>query len=255
VPTYRLDIAYDGTEFHGYARQPGVRTVQGEIESALATICPGDFETQVAGRTDAGVHARHQVVSFCGDEIDANQAGRSLRGLLAPEISVTRCIQVDDAFSARFSAKWRRYRYLVLNRPVADPLRRHVTWHISEPLDVDAMAEVAATMVGEHDFASFCRKAEGRSSVRTVLDATWEACSEDILQFDIRATAFCHQMVRSIVAFSTDVGRGRIDAESTAQVLAARDRNHSRGAAPPNGLILWEVCYKDEGLAPNPAIR
>ena len=244
MPTYRLDIGYDGSGFHGYARQPNVRTVQGELENALATLCGIHIDTEVAGRTDAGVHARHQVVSFRATALDAHRVAKSLRKLLAPEISIVRCVEVDDGFSARFSATYRRYRYLVLNRPHLDPLRRHVTWHVAEPLDVVAMGMSAKAMVGEHDFASFCRKAEGKSTVRTVLDAGWQACSDDILQFDVRGLAFCHQMVRSLVAFCVEVGRGRIDPEVTEEVLDARDRNRARGAAPSNGLILWEVCYR-----------
>ena len=244
MPTYRIDLGYDGSGFRGYAKQRDQRTVQGELEAALAQVCGFEIGTEVAGRTDAGVHARHQVVSFVvEDPIEPQRLARSIRGLLAPEVSVIRCIQVDDTFSARFSATQRRYRYHVLNRPHIDPLRRHVAWHVAEPLDVEAMNECAAAFVGEHDFASFCRRAEGRSTVRTVLGAEWAECDEDILTFKIAGLAFCHQMVRSIVAYSVEVGRGRIDPDMTGEVLAARDRNHGRGAAPPNGLTLWQVCY------------
>lgn len=245
MPAYRLDIGYDGSGFHGYAKQPDRRTVQGELEAALRTVCRLEVDTEVAGRTDAGVHARHQVVSFRLDGVQPERLARALHKLLAPEIAVTRCIEVDDSFSARFSATSRRYRYFVLNRPHIDPLRRHMTWHISEPLDVEAMGSAAARLVGEHDFASFCRKSEGRSTVRKVLDASWEACSEDILRFEVRASSFCHQMVRSIVALCVEVGRGRMEPQTTAAVLEARDRNQARGAAPAHGLILWEVCYND----------
>jgi tRNA pseudouridine38-40 synthase len=246
VPTYRIDLGYDGSGFRGYAKQREQRTVQGELEAALAKVCGVDVDTEVAGRTDAGVHARHQVVSFVLVEpIDPGRVARSIRGLLAPEISVIRCVQVEDSFSARFSATQRRYRYHVLNRPHIDPLRRHATWHVAEPLDVQVMNECAAQFVGEHDFASFCRKATGRSTVRTVLRAEWVECAEDILQFEIAGLAFCHQMVRSIVAFSVEVGRGRVEPDMAGEVLAARDRNQARGAAPPNGLILWQVCYQE----------
>ncbi len=243
MPAYRLDIGYDGSGFHGYARQPGQRTVQGELEAALETVCGVEVDTEAAGRTDAGVHARHQVVSFRLDGVQPERLARSLHKLLAPEIAVTRCIEVDETFSARFSATSRRYRYFVLNRPHIDPLRRHIAWHISEPLDVEAMGRAAAALVGEHDFASFCRKSEGRSTIRRILGASWKACSEDILQFEVQGTAFCHQMVRSIVALCVEVGRGRMDPETTTEVLEARDRGQARGAAPPHGLILWEVCY------------
>ncbi len=244
MATYRMDLGYDGTGFHGYARQPELRTVQGELEAALATVCGFEVDTEVAGRTDAGVHARHQVVSFQADDIQPDRVARSVGKLVAPEIVITRCIEVDDGFSARFSATSRRYRYFILNRPHLDPLRRHMTWHISEPLDIAAMGAAASGLIGEHDFASFCRKADGRSTVRRVLEAGWTTCPDDVLRFEIAGSAFCHQMVRSIVAFCVEVGRGRLDPEVTERVLAARDRNEARGAAPAKGLVLWEVCYR-----------
>lgn len=241
--TYRLDLAYDGAGFRGYARQPDVRTVQGELEAALARILE-PVETEVAGRTDAGVHARQQVVSFrTGRAVDCNRLLRLLSGLLGPEVVVYRCEPVPDGFSARFSAIRRTYRYRVLNRPHADPLLRRVTWHVKDPLDVTAMSRAARYLEGEHDFAAFCRRAEGRSTVRTVLAARWSARPDDIVQLEIVGSAFCHQMVRSITAYSVEVGRGRLSPYDTPRVVAARDRNAARGAAPPHGLVLWRVDY------------
>lgn len=240
---FRLDLAYDGAGFHGYARQRDVRTVQGELEAALSRILE-PVPTEVAGRTDTGVHARHQVVTFRTDlEVDCNRLVRSLTGLLGPEIVVFGCEPVPDGFSARFSALRRTYRYQVLNRPFADPLRRRVTWHVKDPLDVPAMARAAGYLEGEHDFASFCRRAEGRSTVRTVLAAGWAALPDDVVRLEIVGTAFCHQMVRSVTAYCVEVGRGRLDPDDTPRVLAARDRNAARGAAPPHGLVLWRVDY------------
>ena len=242
MATYRLDVAYDGSEFHGFARQPAVRTVQGDIETALATLI-GPVQTVGAGRTDAGVHARHQVMSFTTDPIeDLGRCLRSLNGILAPEISIDSLQPVDDAFDARFSATWRSYRYFILNRPWADPLLRHRVWHVSEPLDVDAMTNAADHLLGEHDFASFCRAVEGGTTVRKVLSVQWGR-DDELTYFEIRAAAFCQQMVRSLVAFLVDVGRGRLPADSIRGVLAARDRSTSRGVAPPHGLILWDVGY------------
>lgn len=243
MPQYRLDLAYDGSGFHGFARQPGQRTVQGDLEEAMSRIT-GPVQFECAGRTDAGVHARHQVVTFHSDEpVEADRLAKSLSKLLAPEIVVYRCAEVPTDFSARFSAKRRRYKYRVLNRPFPDPLRRFSSWHVPEPLDIGAMNESAGLLVGAHDFASFCRKSEGRTTTREVLSAEWESAFDDLLIFDVSATAFCHQMVRSIVAFTVDVGRGRIEPAATIEVLAARDRNAARGAAPACGLVLWEVCY------------
>jgi tRNA pseudouridine38-40 synthase len=240
---YRLDLAYDGSPFHGFARQPALRTVQGDLEEAIAKVVE-PVRTECAGRTDAGVHARHQVVTFETDEaIDTKRLARSLTKLLAPEVVVYRCEEVADDFSARFSAVRRRYKYRVLNRPFPDPLRRFSSWHVPEPLDVDAMNAACELMVGTHDFASFCRPAEGRTTVREVLSASWGSQFDDLVVFDVSATAFCHQMVRSLVAFTVEVGRGRLEAAVTAEVLAAADRNAARGAAPPCGLVLWEVCY------------
>ena len=243
MPTYRLDLSYDGSGFHGYARQPTVRTVQGDLEAVLARVLE-PVDTVVAGRTDAGVHARHQVVSFStGKPVDPDRLARSLTKLLGPEIVVYAAARAPDDFSARFSATRRTYRYRVLNRPYPDPLRRATTWHVRETLDLAAMKRAVGFLVGEHDFASFCRRREGASTVRTVLSAGWSARPDDILELEIAGTAFCHQMVRSIVAFSVEVGRGRIEPDATPQVLHARDRNQARGAAPPHGLVLWHVEY------------
>jgi len=243
VARYRLDLAYDGSAFHGFARQPSQRTVQGQLERALTKITE-PVGVECAGRTDAGVHARHQVVTFeTSIPIEADRMARSLSKLLAPEIVVYRCEEAPADFSARFSAISRRYKYRVLNRPFPDPLRRFSSWHVPEPFDVDAMNESTAQLVGVHDFASFCRKAEGRSTVRELLSANWTSSEEDLVIFDVSATAFCHQMVRSLVAFTVDVGRARVEASTTTEVLEAKDRNAARGAAPACGLVLWEVCY------------
>ena len=248
MPTYRLDLSYDGQGFHGYARQRDVRTVQGDLEAALARILE-PIKTEVAGRTDAGVHARHQVASFSTEmAVDCHRLARSLNGLLSPEIVVFNCRRVVDGFSARFNATRRIYRYHILNRPLPDPLRRTTMWHVKDPLDVAAMDRMVGYLVGEHDFASFCRKAEGRSTVRAILSAGWTCHPEDLVRLEIAGTAFCHQMVRSIAALSVEIGRGKMAPESVLRVIEARNRNAARGAAPPHGLVLWKVEYE-----PNPS--
>ncbi|MCH8983939.1 MAG: tRNA pseudouridine(38-40) synthase TruA [Acidobacteria bacterium] len=240
---YRLDLAYEGTGFRGYARQPGLRTIQGELEDALERVLGGAVETAVAGRTDAGVHARGQVVSFDADGVDPRRLRRSLNGIVGAEISVKELVEVDVDFDARFSAKWRRYRYVVDQSSAADPLDRHRVWHVGRELDVPAMRSAIASIIGEHDFSSFCRAIEGKTNVRRVEEAAWNDLKDGKLEFWIRANAFCQQMVRSVVGFCYDVGRGFSQAEAAESVLAARDRSAVATVAPPHGLTLWEVGY------------
>ena len=245
MPTYRITIAYDGTDFRGYASNPGVRTVQAELEAALSTVIGSPVATVVAGRTDAGVHARANVVSFESDVVlGAKRMQRSITSMLGPEIVAVDAAVAPDGFDARFSADSRRYRYRIDAGAVPDPLLRRVAWHVSDALDLEAMDQAADALVGEHDFASLCRAAEGRSTVRTVLAAAWHLEAPGPV-FDVTSLAFCHQMVRSMVAVCVEVGRGRVDAGAVPSILDARDRNAARGAAPPHGLVLWEVGYPD----------
>lgn len=218
--------------------------MQGEVESVLARVFGHPIVTVGAGRTDAGVHARRQVMSFADEgDVEPGTIKRAVSGMLAPGIVATACSVVDPFFDARFSAKWRAYRYRVLNTPDPDPFLHATTWHVSDPLDLGAMNTAAAALVGEHDFASFCRRAEGRSTQRHVLEAVWNPQDGGVVELTIRATAFCHQMVRSIAGFCIDVGRGRVSPASVVEVLAAQDRAAARPIAPPQGLILWEVGY------------
>lgn len=242
MPVYRLQIAYDGTDFHGYAAQPGLPTVQGVLEEAL-TRRLGPVSTVVAGRTDAGVHARGQVVSFSLERpTDPDLLVRALNRMLPDSIVVRSCEPAADDFDARFSATSRSYRYRVLATTLRDPFEHRYSWHVPEPLDTAAMRQAAAAFIGEHDFASFCRRAEGRSTVRTVLASDWMADGR-FLEYRVTATSFCHQMVRSLVALMVEVGRGRVDADAMPAILEARDRAAAKGAAPPHGLFLWSVGY------------
>ena len=252
MPTYRIDLAYDGTDFHGYGRQNNVRTVQGDLETALFRIT-GEVKTAVAGRTDGGVHAIGQVVSFFVDApLDTKRLQRSLNAQLGPEIAANDITEVGDRFHARFSAVERRYRYRISNRPVHDPPTARTAWHVPEPLDVDAMDEAVGAFVGVHDFASLCRKAPGRTTVREVRDAGW-ARKGDIVELSIGAVAFCHQMVRSIVTVSVDVGKGQCRPEDVSGIVAARDRDLVRGLAPPHGLTLVAVVYDESNGAEVPS--
>lgn len=245
MPTYRLDLGYDGTGFHGYAAQKGMRTVQAVLEDALFRIT-GPIQTTVAGRTDAGVHARGQVVSFVSDkELDEVQTARSLNKMVHEEIVVRTCRVVPDDFNARFSARSRTYRYRIVNDPQLDPLIRHTAWHMWHPLDVERMNLAARHFIGTHDFASFCRRAAGRATERNVLSANWarEPAGGHLI-FEIIASSFCRHMVRSLVAACVEVGRHRLDPDAIPAILAALDRNAASGAAPPRGLTLWSVAYE-----------
>jgi tRNA pseudouridine38-40 synthase len=243
MPTLRLDLAYDGAGFRGYAFQEGLRTIQGDLEAALKTVLGSPVEIAVAGRTDAGVHARGQVVSLQVDEAaDLGRLARSLNGIVGPEIAVTAITAADDDFHARFSARWRRYRYTMSTGIVPDPLARGFEWHVGSRLDVGAMEATAAEFAGELDFSAFCRSVEGSSNVRGVEESRWEA-DGDRLHFWIRANAFCHQMVRSLVGLCYDVGRGFTPAVSVREIIEGGDRSRVATVAPPHGLILWEVGY------------
>ena len=241
---YRLDFAYDGTGFRGYARNLGVRTVQGVLEDALGTVLGSVPKTSVAGRTDAGVHARHNVVSFPWSEaiVDPQLFHRSISSLVGPEVTVDRVRRVADAFDARFSATGRSYRYFVDERPTADPMQRHRVWHVQERLDLDRMNRAAAAFIGLHDFSSLCRKSPSRSPERRVVEARWHR-DRGRLVYAVRASSFCHQLVRSMVALCVDAGRGKVDPDSVSEIIEARDRHESRGVAPAHGLTLWKVEY------------
>lgn len=245
MPRYRLDLAYDGTDFHGFARQPGdVRTVAGVLEEALERIFRQAVGVTVAGRTDTGVHARHQVVSFDAErQVEPARVMRAVTSMLGPEVVAVSCAVTDDGFSARFDATSRTYRYHLVDGDVPDPLRRRTTLHVAGPLDVVAMDTAARGFVGDHDFASFCRRREGGTSQRTVHAAAVWREEDGTVVFEIVAKAFCHQMVRSLTGFLIEVGRARRPPDSVAELLAARDRSVVPSPAPPTGLVLWQVAY------------
>ncbi|MDJ0922931.1 MAG: tRNA pseudouridine(38-40) synthase TruA [Acidimicrobiia bacterium] len=244
MTTYRIDLAYDGSGFHGYARQPRVRTVQAELEDALFKLT-GEVETSVAGRTDKGVHARAQVVSFELDQdLDCDRVMRSLNRQLAPEIGVTAVRPAPTGFNARFSARARAYTYLILNRAAPDPFLAATSWHYETPLDVETMNRGLAHLIGEHDFAAFCRQSGDRSTVRRLESAAWSESADGLLALDVSASSFCHQMVRSLVALSVEIGRGRVAPEAVSKILESKDRQQAKGAAPAHGLTLVAVSYE-----------
>ncbi|MCD9625501.1 tRNA pseudouridine(38-40) synthase TruA [Rhabdothermincola salaria] len=245
----RLTVAYDGSAFHGMAANEGVATVAGTLAEALGRVLRHPVTLSVAGRTDKGVHAHGQVVSLdvADPLVDLGALARAVNGICGPEISVRAATIVADDFDARFSATWRAYRYTVLNRPDPDPFLARTAWWVPEPLDLNALRLGCDPLIGSHDFSSFCRRPKGAGPevtlVRRVLDARWHDLGDGVLRFDIRANAFCHQMVRSIVGLLVDVGRGRRRAGQVAGIRRAGDRAGVPTVAPPHGLCLWEVGY------------
>ena len=242
-----MDVAYDGTSFHGFARNPGVATVQQALEDTLSQVLRHPVTVTGAGRTDAGVHARAQVVSFDADEshFEPNALSRALNRMLGPTVAVDRIEATAPTFDARFSCTGRSYRYHILNRPVLDPLTRHFTWHVRDHLDVEAMNRATAAIIGTHDFSSFSKRNKSRARqtfVRTVRRAHWDR-SGDVATFEITAGAFTHQMVRSLVGMCVEIGRGRRGVGDLAVVLRALSRESAPSPAPSRGLVLWNAHY------------
>jgi tRNA pseudouridine38-40 synthase len=242
----RLVVAYDGTGFHGFALQPGLTTVGGALAGALERHLRHTVELTCAGRTDAGVHAWGQVVSFDA-RADVDPAGlqRSVNRALRPRVVVRAAEIAAEGFDARRGATGRRYRYTVRNHPVADPFTAGTAWHVERPLDLGAMRLACDPLYGEHDFSSFCRRppVEGASLVRVVRDARWVDLGDGMLRFDIEASSFCQQMVRSVVGTLVEVGLGKRRAGEMTAVQRARSRVAAGQPAPPHGLCLWEVYY------------
>jgi tRNA pseudouridine38-40 synthase len=250
----RLDLCYDGARFHGWAAQPGTRTVQGVLSGALAVVLrlPEPPALTVAGRTDAGVHARGQVAHLDVPEpawaATEPFALRRLNRVLPADIRVGAIRLAPPAFDARFSALWRQYSYRVCDSAAcADPLRRHDTlWH-RQPVDHALMNQAAAACLGEHDFAAFCRRRPTGTTVRELLRLEWHKDETGVVVGTVVADAFCHNMVRSLVGALLAVGAGRKPAAWPAAVLAAAVRDPAVTVAPPHPLCLEHVEYPPEG--------
>ncbi len=242
----RLDLAYDGAPFAGWARQPGLRTVQGEVEDALIRVArlPA-VRLTVAGRTDAGVHARGQVAHVdIPEDTPLGGLARRLNGVLDRAVRITGLVPAPQGFDARFSALSRRYVYRVSDASFGvDPLRRHDTLVWSRPLDTELMRHAALPLLGEHDFAAFCRRRLGATTVRALLRLDVNRVDNGIVTADVEADAFCHSMVRALVGALLAVGEGRKPAEWPAHVLANRMRDPAAPVVPPHGLTLVEVRY------------
>jgi tRNA pseudouridine38-40 synthase len=255
----RLDLAYDGGAFSGWAAQPGRRTVQGVLQEALAVASRGSASpVTVAGRTDAGVHARGQVAHADVPPEVADDALllRRLNGLLPDDVRVLRTARAPAGFDARFSALSRTYRYRVADAPsLADPLVRGHVLSWSRRLDVGSMRLAGQGLLGEHDFAAFCRRREGATTVRTLLALDWTRDERGLAVLTVRADAFCHSMVRSLVGAMLAVGEARRPPGWPASLLALRARSSEVPVAPPHGLVLERVDYPpDEELAARQAV-
>lgn len=249
----RATVAYHGGGFRGFAAQPGQRTVSGALAEALQRVLRRPVEITCAGRTDAGVHAWGQVISFDapaepgGEALDLNAVKRAVNKQLKAEVVIRDIAEAPADFDARRSATGRRYRYTILNQAEPDPFLASTTWHVEAPLDLRAMQLACDPLIGEHDFSSFCRKppVPDPVMVRRVRHADWGRFGADgeLFRFEVEASAFCHQMVRSIVGTMVDVGTGKKKAGDLAWILRAGDRSLTSGPAPPHGLCLWEVSY------------
>jgi tRNA pseudouridine38-40 synthase len=254
----RLVFAYDGTEFAGWAAQPGLRTVQDVLEGAIARITRADPAPRVtvAGRTDAGVHARGQQAHVDVPAAAwARMPGRvertaaagmlsRLNGVLPPDVRVHSVAEAPDGFDARFSAVERRYVYRVCDDPAAaDPLTRgHILTH-DRALDTEALNMASGMLTGLRDFAAFCRGREGATTIRTLTELSWLRRADGVIEATVRADAFCHSMVRSLVGALLAVGDGRRDAVWLEAIAASEGRSQAISVAPAHGLTLEEVIY------------
>jgi tRNA pseudouridine38-40 synthase len=250
----RFVVAYDGAAYAGFAVNRDVVTVAGVLTEAMSLITGHPVQLVGAGRTDAGVHAWGQVVS-CDVPAQTRLADlvRRVNMMCGPQVVLRSGEWADDQFSARFSAQWRHYRYAVLNNPVANPFLVDTAWHVFRPLSLPAMQLACDPLIGENDFTSFCRMPNRQpdqpepSMKRRVMLARWTDVGNDdtpgLLRFEIRANAFCHQMVRSIVGLMIDVGLGKRHAGEVRGMMLAKDRSLMPNLAPAQGLTLWEVGY------------
>ena len=250
----RIDLSYDGSDFSGWAAQPGRRTVEGVLSETLGHVLrlPAAVRLTVAGRTDAGVHARGQVaqadVPADAWAAHADAAARRLSRALPPDLRVSAIAPAPAGFDARFSALWRRYAYRICDDPArADPLRRYDTLWNPRPLDLAAMNEAASLLLGEHDFAAFCRRREGATTIRALRRLDWQRDGDGVAVGCVIADAFCHNMVRALVGALIPVGEGSRPSSWPSRVLTAAVRDSGVQVVPAHGLCLEEVAYPAPG--------
>lgn len=241
---YRALIEYDGQNYFGFQRQrEGFPTIQGELESVLSSLARQPVSVTGAGRTDSGVHALGQVVSFTIEwRHEADALARALNANLPRDIAVLSVVETPLGFHPRYDARRRAYKYLVYSAPVRSPLRRMRSWYVSRTLDVERMNEAASFLPGVHDFATFGLPPQGENTVREVFSAGWQS-SGACLEFNIEANAFLYRMVRSLVGSLVVVGLQSWQVSDFEAAMAACDRNRSAAAAPPQGLYLASITY------------
>lgn len=258
----RIDLAYDGTDFRGWARQPGLRTVQGTLEAAIARILGGDPRLVVAGRTDAGVHAAAQVAHLdltegqehrllSGRRPEPEALAARINGVLGPypDVAVHRVSVAPEGFDARFSAVWRRYAYRVADRTTGyDPLERGRTTWVAAHLDVASMDAAARSLRGLYDFAAYCKPREEATTIRTLLEYGWRREESGVLVASVKADAFCHSMVRALVGACVAVGEGRIGVDRVAEIRDELVRTNEVKVLAARGLTLTEVGYPADDL-------
>jgi len=244
VRTLKLTIAYDGTAFAGWQMQANQRTVQGALEEALLPIEGTRVVVHAAGRTDAGVHAAGQVISFSlASQIPCDALARALNVRLDQDVRVMHAEDAPETFNARFDARTKTYHYAIYQASVVPPPLRHFVWHIPRALDVAAMNEAAAALVGEHDFAAFRAAGGDVVTTRREILASHMVSRDGQVVYEVTGTGFLRHMVRNIVGTLVDIGRGRRPVEDMIRVLLSGDRAHASATAPPQGLTLVRVDY------------
>lgn len=240
----KVVLEYDGSNFAGWQQQAHSRTVEAEMKRALREITGKDHTVYGAGRTDAGAHAEGQVASFRTDgRLSAQRLVAALNARLPDDVAVLSAEAVADDFHARYSARWRRYRYRYLDRPARPALERGRCWHVPGPLDVDAMLQAAGALVGKHDWTSFCSASEPADARVREMRSARVVRRGDFVELELVAEGFLRGLARSIAGALAEVGRGRRPPEWVGQVLRARDRRQAPRTAPAGGLTLMEVIY------------
>ncbi len=245
LKNFKLTIEYDGTNYHGWQRQPDARTIQQTIEAALETMTRRKITLVGSGRTDAGVHAKGQTANFrCETKLEPIQFQNGLNSLLPDDIVIRECLPAGDHFHARYDAKGKRYRYCILNHHLPEAVGRQYAWWIRSGLDMTAMQQAAGLILGEHDFKAFEASGSPRSHTRrNVTQARWQRQERRRLVFDIAADGFLRYMVRNIVGTLVAVGLHKLTCEQFRETFSAMDRTKAGATAPAHGLFLMEVFY------------
>ena len=240
----KVVLEYDGTNFAGWQQQARGRTVEAELKKALKQVTGVDHKVYAAGRTDAGAHAEGQVVNFKTDgRISPQRMVAALNARLPMDIAVLSAETVPDEFHARYSARWRRYRYRYLDRPSRSALERGRCWHVRGPLDVDVMSKAAKALVGKHDWTSYCSASEPPDARVREMRSVRLVRHGNFVELELVAEGFLRGLARSIAGALAEVGRGRRAPEWVHEVLQARDRRQAPRTAPAGGLTLMEVIY------------